>query len=533
MADTRTNLNDNVLENVNLSGVIGSAFQILNEDPNNVVYENEPIKRGTDTTKRKFDSADEHENEYVNKVRLTMAEPEKQGTNLPPKDQASSSQSIHTNGSQQEASEINSNNLPKRPPYYVACKDNIYNSQDKGPFVLYVESINSFLKIHPMSLGKLIRENCLHIYKDIFSISKIDKFKIKIILSKFNYANDLKNESIFKNNNLICYVPTFMLTKKGLVRDVDYSLSDQEILEFIDAAGQEVLSARRIFKKKGNESVPTPLVILQFRGQSLPKEIKLLNVMCKVDPFIEKVSQCRRCLRYGHLESRCMYPHDQRCPRCGGKNHLISDCPNDICCVYCKRAHLATDQRCPEFEIQVNIRSIMSENNFSFLEAKKHLLNKDSYSSKINQKNELASYLNNFPPLTVSQKGSEIFEIPTINSYAFTNKNNNNNNSNVSSSSSRIVHVERAPRSPPRMQQPYFQHQQNISNNLLYSNTPIIDNEKYKININSREEFINFTRVLADKIVSNQTFPINNELSLEERKKCLINIMADYKNVEI
>ena len=130
-------------------------------------------------------------------------------------------------------------------PYQLQCKENIYTSFDNGPFVLYVETLGPNEKVHTMAVGKLIKDHCFSIYKNVDSLLKIDKRRIKVTLDNYNSANALKNKQFRESKNLICFIPRFMFFRQGLIRDIDYSITEDDILGY-GVSDVEIAKVRRL-----------------------------------------------------------------------------------------------------------------------------------------------------------------------------------------------------------------------------------------------------------------------------------------------
>lgn len=368
-----------------------------------------------------------------------------------------------------------------RPRYYSTCLNNTYEITDNGPFYLYIESESYGKKIHPMFVGKIIRNNHLDLYKNIISIKKIDWFSIKIEVNNYVSANKIKMLSIWRENNLVSYIPNFLIYKQGLLRDVDYCLSDEEIKEYI-VAEQAVTNARRIFKKDPQDlskRVPTPLVIITFRGQSLPREVKILEVLCKVNKFEQKVQQCQFCLRFGHFQNKCRASNPQ-CRRCGGE-HREGECQEvNVSCYNCKGNHFGTDPICPEFINQQKIKNIMNDSNISFKEAFLMMQNKNTYSQKVSS--------DPTPP-----------EIDPENSYASPTYHLNKGNITDSQRKiHKIITIPSRPRTPRPYEAPHFDIQANISNNIMPA-SPIISDPTYLKNINTSDRL----KVILNSVIQN------------------------------
>lgn len=390
---------------------------------------------------------------------------------------ASSSQDVPV--SEKSSSE---NVNQSRSRFFSACSNNSYELFDKGPFMLYVEGANLKTKIHPMYIGKLLRANCPDLYANITSISKIDRWSIKIEANNYSSANKLKVHGIWKQTELICYIPGFLLFSQGLVRDVDYCLSDEEILEYI-ISEQKVIRARRIHKFVNDKRLPTPLVVLTFRGQFPPNEIKILEVLCKVDLYKQRVIQCRVCYRFGHF--RCPSPNP-KCVRCGGEHSYNNDCQLPISCLNCKGGHFATDLKCPEFIKQSQIKEIMSEKKLSFKEALISVT-KSTYASRVAKKSS--------PILSPSSENIHLAQTPVFNydNYEATNQ--------APQVLHKTISVPRPIRSSRPKEVPHFHLIDNVSNNIS-PNSPIIESPVYCKNISSPEKFTLILNVILNRLNS-------------------------------
>lgn len=296
-----------------------------------------------------------------------------------------------------------SNESPTKSSYGEKCKNNYYYESDVGPFVLYVERKNANY-CQAMQIGKIIRSAYNEIYRKIFCIKKIGRNRVKITLSSFKDANKLLKAPLWLENDYVCFIPSFVIFRQGVIRNVDCSLSEDEIKEDI-IASQQVLQVKRIYKRDKNDvnvKKTLPVIIVAFRGQFLPSEVKILGVICRVEPYIQRVLQCYHCLRYGHISSLCK-SSEPRCENCGRVHDSSKEkCNNPLSCVHCKGNHKSTDSKvCPEFKVQMIIKEYMSKNNVSYSEARGAILGTDSYASKASSPPNVSSQTL-FPPLRSS-----------------------------------------------------------------------------------------------------------------------------------
>lgn len=474
-----------------VSNALQEALAVLEED-------DYVVSEALGSIKRKLEDREEQNNQKVYlKTQPSLLISSTPSTSYNPEN--TGEHAINTNSDLS----INKNNINNKPRYYVSCLENSYLKSDNGPFVVLVESANVNVKAQPMFVGKLIRNNCLEIYSNILSIAKIDFSTIKITLNDYSSANILKSKPFWAESKLVAYIPHYMLTKQGIIRDVDYDITDEEIMEYI-ISDQPVLKAKRIFKTKGEKKVPTPLVIITFRGQTIPREIKILNVLCKVDLFYPKLIQCENCSRYGHFKSKCSHP--QSCSRCGG-THLKDQC-NSVTpyCIHCKSPnHEANDKNCPEYILQEKMKKLMVDNNISFKESY-YLLKKKNNASYANKT------LQN--PLEVNRRPEREEAVLSTNVDVLQNlgQNNYNINNNFNKCTGDHVGIKKV---RPDIGKKHFQQQENISNSIS-ANEPIIYNSNYTKNINVSEKFHLVLNNICKKIISKEIALASLNLSTED-----------------
>lgn len=366
------------------------------------------------------------------------------------------------------------------------CKNNRYSSIDKGPYALYIES-NDNTRIHAMTIGKIIRINHFYTYSKIDSIKNIGRNRVKLVINcPFEEANALIEQDSWAQSKLVCFIPTFLLVKQGVIRDVDTSLTKEEIIEYAQSQ-YKVIDAIRINKfkhmpGKGDIRVPTPVVIVSFRSQYLPQDVKLLGVRCIVEPYIQRVQQCRNCLRYGHSSQLCK--NNRRCENCGNP-HESNDCPNKTICVFCTGPHKSTELNiCPEYARQKEIKNLMSTNNISFAEASlslepkyKKKAKRDSQSPPPGFQYPLAQ--NDFPSLPASPYPDREY---TNNIKPYMNKNPCSYQQKTQHASQRPAHPQLVS-TPDRNINRCTPIQENISNTLNIPSGNILENNHYKKNI--------------------------------------------------
>lgn len=155
---------------------------------------------------------------------------------------------------------------------------------------------------------------------------------------------------------------------------------------------------------------PRQIIIVKFLGQSLPTDVTIHNVFCKVDPYIQNVTQCPICLRFGHSSKVCK--GKPRCKKCGEAHNFESCDKNVVECIFCQGDHFCDSRDCPEFSKQRNIKKKMAFENISFDEARK-FFDKPSYAESTS-KNVFATKIDNIKsPVLVSSNVKKNFKFTT------------------------------------------------------------------------------------------------------------------------
>lgn len=250
-----------------------------------------------------------------------------------------------------------------------------YSCIDKGPYIVYMESTEKV----GFNLG---RANNIKIARDIFNLKLTDIKKINnkglnrisIEFISYNAANLFVNNPTLLNKGYKIFIPFNFVTSKGIARRVDFDITEKELLECCNVDGNiEILSVKRLNRKVINDKVvsyePTGTVLFTFKGVRLPRAVHFYNLSHNISVYVPPVTQCFRCLRYGHTRTNCK--GKERCFNCGEPKHL-EDNEEFTCsmsCYFCKEVHKSTSKICPEYNRQKNIKELMAFENLTFFEA--------------------------------------------------------------------------------------------------------------------------------------------------------------------
>lgn len=271
----------------------------------------------------------------------------------------------------------NTDQTPKRP----SVARPTYQSSDAAPYLVHIQkqtvSPNDGVTLHPISFGRFLKRNSISGIVN-GSLKRIGRNKISLSFSNYQDANlFLENENL-QNDGYKVFIPTFSVTRMGIVRGVPSEWSEEEVKDNISVpvgCGQ-ILKVRRLNRKVMTESGPilkaTESVVLTFDGQVLPKRIFMCYNALQVDIYIFPTIQCYRCCRFGHVVAECRASMP-RCFKCG-EGHRGDSCSveeeNVICCL-CKGSHVATSKTCLEYSRQKAIKESMAKSCISYADASK------------------------------------------------------------------------------------------------------------------------------------------------------------------
>ena len=251
----------------------------------------------------------------------------------------------------------------------------LYSSSDKGPFIVYLESTDKV----GFNIGKF---NNIKIARDIFNLNLTDVIKIsnkglnRIAIQFISYisANSFVNNKTLLDKGYNIFIPFNFVTSKGIARNVDFDLSEEEILKTCKAYNNiKILNAKRLNRKTIKNDIttyePTGTVLFTFQGVNLPRSVNIYGLEFQISIYVAPVTQCFRCLRYGHTKTNCK--GKEKCLNCAGDIHPQEgdNMPCMVKCFYCKDSHKSNFKKCPEYVRQKNIKELMAFENLTFYEA--------------------------------------------------------------------------------------------------------------------------------------------------------------------
>lgn len=193
---------------------------------------------------------------------------------------------------------------------------------------------------------------------DIFFVSRK---KLRIKSSNRHTINDLVSDEEIRGTYKI-FIPLELCETKAVVQiPADAEFTEQYIFDNIKVKHfpeygllretVELGEVKRFTIPDGeNKRKDIDLVMISFTGCMLPSHVTLNRIIFPVKPFIEQITQCRKCWRHGHSEKVCRRSKGV-CYRCGSSHE--GNCDAVPVCVNCGKFHDAKYGGC---EVKINLR---------------------------------------------------------------------------------------------------------------------------------------------------------------------------------
>jgi hypothetical protein len=105
--------------------------------------------------------------------------------------------------------------------------------------------------------------------------------------------------------------------------------------------------------EKDEKYVNTNSIVVKFRCEKLPEEIKMYSVIRKVNNYIPKVKFCSNCLEFEHVnfDNRCR--NEKVCYKCGEKHKYDPRECKIIKCKHCNQKHYTNNNKCEIYKIKL------------------------------------------------------------------------------------------------------------------------------------------------------------------------------------
>nr|XP_012146121.1 PREDICTED: glutamic acid-rich protein-like [Megachile rotundata] len=179
-------------------------------------------------------------------------------------------------------------------------------------------------------------------------------------------ANGLLKRYGRKEEKIAAFLPRRMKYRRGIIFEWEDSVEELKE-EATPGQGNFVLERMKKRRIVDGKVVFEPMraIMIVFRGSVLPTRLLIGqgHVGIKIEPYVEPVKQCYRCLRFGHVQATCR-EQIRKCANCGEKEH--GQCGKDSKCVNCGGSHGSLSRGCWVWQREAAIRKVMAFRNVEF-----------------------------------------------------------------------------------------------------------------------------------------------------------------------
>lgn len=172
-------------------------------------------------------------------------------------------------------------------------------------------------------------------------LAKIARDIMRMDVDSKETANKLVKDQPFPGKTV--FIPFHAKYCVGVLREMDISLKDDEIIELFGGVFKNVYRMMR-FDKVKQTKVPTTSVKITIECDELPEFITAYGMRCRVNTFEQREKACYKCHNFGHYENHCK-AENKKCGHCG--LYCIGKCENTKHCSSCNGDHIFGDEVCP------------------------------------------------------------------------------------------------------------------------------------------------------------------------------------------
>lgn len=262
-----------------------------------------------------------------------------------------------------------------QPP--IKLFDESSDKYNNNSYFVYIESTehDNLGRLHALKVGHLLHKKLS--IKNIVEIKSIGKNRVRVQFKTKQDANRLVTNNLLSKENIKAYIPNHFLETKGLIRGIDTSFNNDYLLENIESLSKvtDITRMKKRIVENGQVTfVNKQSLIITFKGNRLPNEVRINSVIFPVECFYGRVTQCFNCLRYGHISKQCR-ASKKLCIACGQEKTDVHTCtPSDIFCIHCRSStHKSNFKDCVVYKKQLSIKKTMIDKCLSFREAEEFL----------------------------------------------------------------------------------------------------------------------------------------------------------------
>ncbi|XP_076298089.1 uncharacterized protein LOC143217564 [Lasioglossum baleicum] len=264
-------------------------------------------------------------------------------------------------------------NNPKNTPGNVVNniadnrdKIDLYDDTNSGNYIVSIS-----LKNHAITKTK--KYNLIKIYRYITSegvnpesIKMTGFSRAEMSTRNKNDANKMLRKGLLEESNMYTSIPYRLRYRKGVITEWEESI-DELLTQLAPNQGKFTLERLKKRKTTNNETTweESKSILIKFQGDSLPTKLLIGygHVWIRIEPFVESVKQCYKCLRFGHTQTKCK-SQKRRCFICTEESH--GSCVKNPKCLNCGEDHISTSKDCKIKQKERFIKKIMAYKNISY-----------------------------------------------------------------------------------------------------------------------------------------------------------------------
>lgn len=148
-----------------------------------------------------------------------------------------------------------------------------------------------------------------------------------------------------------------------------------EILKKLRSQDPTITACRRMAKHGGAKKPgPSPVLAVTTCFPDPPEYIWAGSVKYKTEKYRERPAVCYKCLKLGHIASRCK--EASRCRRCG-QAHSEEGCKRDPRCRNCNGSHYTLDPACPKLRLERRVLQVAQAKPGRTLKTARNIVNSE------------------------------------------------------------------------------------------------------------------------------------------------------------
>uniref|UniRef100_A0A8D9AXG3 Nucleic-acid-binding protein from mobile element jockey n=1 Tax=Cacopsylla melanoneura TaxID=428564 RepID=A0A8D9AXG3_9HEMI len=225
---------------------------------------------------------------------------------------------------------------------------------------------------------------------DRLELKRINRHQMIGYCGSAETANKLVSNTNLKTS-LNIFIPFLYNHRFGVIKDIDLSFTEEEILECIIVPSHFNTSVLKV-KRMNFKGKPSSNVLVCFDGNIKPDYCSLWNLKIIVEDYSPRVRICNSCFRFGHTVKFCV-SKVEKCNVCSRPNSHHHVCGNNIC-PNCQEEHSPYSiKQCRKLADNKKIVNLMHSSGLTFWEASQEFFNgstkytsgSPSYASRVKQ----------------------------------------------------------------------------------------------------------------------------------------------------